>query len=686
MEKNNDIKNKNQCNDLGKHLTDIQAQVRRDWTSFASVPHKIFDNQKAINKNISEFLIHLLEAANESIVLKEMARWEKAAIESNNGNKVFGLIKHLSKQKKEEYCKQLIQIANDGNFNKISEQINLWQISSKDKADICTELARQLPNKDSLIIAKLAEMAWQIDPKPYRLKWLAFRTYDAGKKTKAYAMLAHLSDEVNFTESERNRAEKIKKEGLAYYQKKSREIEESLSSRENVLGGLNARIDQLESKLKLSEIERSKLLKREPDKELTELNSLLFTQLSKVQDELGRYFRRFSNYEKLGTVEKLQNALKIMEEFEQLKNNYEEAKREVENLKEALLKKQDEINENEVKYNGYLEDAMNQMLDEKENSIRLKTELDAAQKTLEEKVNEISEIKEREVKNNIRLEEAQSLLNDEKENCIKLKAELETVHTILDDKINGNNEIKKYFSEELDNVLRQSIAYQAISEYFSTGNSQSILTWKRGYPASPDFIQYLIKLLSVNNYDLILEFGSGYTTLYIAKTLALLNSDVKKIAEAVSFEHHDRYYIKTKKLLNDEGMQERIKLIMAPLHEWQGPDDKLYNYYSCQDTLQQLSENNKDNQLNILVIVDGPPGSSCKNARYPAFPLVMKYFPAANIDFLLDDYQRDDEKEVAQVWTKTCQMAGIPYDKHEMEFEHGCVLLKVRRSRPAICM
>ncbi|MBE6035982.1 MAG: hypothetical protein E7222_14990 [Clostridiales bacterium] len=78
----------------------------------------------------------------------------------------------------------------------------------------------------------------------------------------------------------------------------------------------------------------------------------------------------------------------------------------------------------------------------------------------------------------------------------------------------------------------------------------------------------------------------------------------------------------------------------------------------------------------MLVIVDGPPGATGKNARYPAVPITMKYFSATSIDFILDDYNRNDEKEIAKIWSVSCCMAGISHTKSEIKFEKGGVILE----------
>lgn len=242
-----------------------------------------------------------------------------------------------------------------------------------------------------------------------------------------------------------------------------------------------------------------------------------------------------------------------------------------------------------------------------------------------------------------------------------------------------HNSIKKYFNSEIDNSLRQLASYSGLNAYFESGKLPEVTLWKRGWPASPDFILWLVELIDRNDYDLILEFGSGITTLYTAKALAAREKKdgTEKKASAVTFEHLEQFFLQTRGILSHAGVDGYVNLIHAPLQEYVAPDGAVYQYYSCQESLSLLSQHYKTANSRILVIVDGPPGVTCKNARYPAFPLVMKYFASAHIDFLLDDYIRDDEKEIATMWQNACATAGIEHAIVEKQLEKEALLLRI---------
>ena len=235
---------------------------------------------------------------------------------------------------------------------------------------------------------------------------------------------------------------------------------------------------------------------------------------------------------------------------------------------------------------------------------------------------------------------------------------------------------------EIDNALQQSVAYGGLRDYFASGELPVITPWQRGWPASPDFMLWLVELIEQNDYDLIVEFGSGVTTLYTAKTLAarIHRKSSPKNVRVVSFEHQEEFLQKTRELLVQGRCEEilnSVSVIYAPLQPYTTPDGIMYQYYACEEHLSALSDAYNTPASRILVTVDGPPGATCKNARFPAFPQVMRYFASARIDFLLDDYGREDEKELAGKWLSACETAGLHVSVAERTCEKGAFFMSV---------
>lgn len=232
---------------------------------------------------------------------------------------------------------------------------------------------------------------------------------------------------------------------------------------------------------------------------------------------------------------------------------------------------------------------------------------------------------------------------------------------------------------EVANATKQIEAAIGLQNYFATGELPHINTERHSWPISPDFALYLIELLELNDYDLIIEFGSGISTSIIAKTLAKMavKRSGKPPVDFVSFDHLEKYYQQTLAQLEHAGLAETVQLNLAPLQDWLAPNGNTYPYYACQPTLAALAKKHPAAGLRLLVIVDGPPAATGKHARYPAGPLILQHFAGAHIDLLLDDYIRDDEREVAKLWQADVVAAKLSYTTSERKLEKDACLMAV---------
>ncbi|AYR20685.1 hypothetical protein [Alcaligenes faecalis] len=228
------------------------------------------------------------------------------------------------------------------------------------------------------------------------------------------------------------------------------------------------------------------------------------------------------------------------------------------------------------------------------------------------------------------------------------------------------------------NAVRQLQSFVGMQEYFATGVLPAFNCEAHSWPVSADFALCLMRQLVLKPYDLVIEFGSGMSTVIVAKTLALMaeRGDARQ-TQFVSFEHLDSYYEQTLAHLQQAGLEQAAQLTLAPLKDWQSADGQVYPYYSCQSTLVKLAKQKQVTRKRILVIVDGPPAATGPQARYPAGPLLMEHFPNAQIDFLMDDYIREDEKQIAQHWLADIEARGLAGTSTEYKLEKDACLLTV---------
>lgn len=238
---------------------------------------------------------------------------------------------------------------------------------------------------------------------------------------------------------------------------------------------------------------------------------------------------------------------------------------------------------------------------------------------------------------------------------------------------------------EVANAAKQIQAAVGLQGYFATGDVLNINTERHSWPISPDFALYLIELLETNDYDLLIEFGSGNSTVIMAKAIAKMavRRQGKLPIDLVSFDHLEQYYAQTLSQLKQAGMVEVVQLHLAPLKDYVAVNGDTYSYYDCDETLARLAQHHPAAAgLRLLVIVDGPPAATGRHARYPAGPLVLSHFKGAEIDFLLDDYIRDDEKQVVKLWEDEFAAANLRYTTAERKLEKGACLIAIAAHLP----
>lgn len=245
-------------------------------------------------------------------------------------------------------------------------------------------------------------------------------------------------------------------------------------------------------------------------------------------------------------------------------------------------------------------------------------------------------------------------------------------------------EIATLLRTELLKATRQIEAFIAVEDYLRTGQLPSLSTERHTWPISPDLALFLARVIEDNDYDLIIEFGSGVSTVLIAKALyyKAQHSPSKKTARFVSFEHLETFQQQTLRDLKRKQLDYRVDLQLAPLIRQKFDDDAEYDYYDCKRYLARLSR--QFNGKKILVFVDGPPAATGPHARYPALPVVMACIKPDRMDILLDDYIRQDEKEIVQRWLALLAQQGKNFTSDEIRLEKDAFLIRIEQAREPI--
>lgn len=259
--------------------------------------------------------------------------------------------------------------------------------------------------------------------------------------------------------------------------------------------------------------------------------------------------------------------------------------------------------------------------------------------------------------------------------------------TLLTLKEQTNEEFLTYFEQKIEkleqaqkrdveNSMKQIESCIRLQHYLGT---DIILPDMHNWPISPDFGVFLINLVEQNEYDAVIEFGSGTSTLILAKALERVGRrNGGQPAPLLSFDHLEKYGEKTQKLIKAAGLTEHVRVVVAPLVPWKDESGE-FSYYACEEALRSFKHGLTKAASRLLVILDGPPAATGKYARYPALPKVLDVFSGSeSVQFLLDDYLRKEEQEIAGQWLELLTKQKVRCTRNEINnLEKKACLIEV---------
>lgn len=187
--------------------------------------------------------------------------------------------------------------------------------------------------------------------------------------------------------------------------------------------------------------------------------------------------------------------------------------------------------------------------------------------------------------------------------------------------------------KELKQTFRQLEALQNLNAVLPTSD---VLPATRGWAASPDLLLTLVDLVITERPSLIVECGSGASTLWLALALRRFGIDGRIIA----LDHDPVFSGRTRDFLARHDVLDLAEVRDAPLEGF-SLDGETYSWYA-RTAWEDLAGID-------LLFVDGPPAATGHQARYPALPLLNKSLsPIATI--VLDDLIVPDMREVLPRW------------------------------------
>jgi len=186
----------------------------------------------------------------------------------------------------------------------------------------------------------------------------------------------------------------------------------------------------------------------------------------------------------------------------------------------------------------------------------------------------------------------------------------------------------------------------------------------RGWAASPDVLLRLHAHIRTTRPQVIVEFGSGASTLVIADALKQ-----NKSGKLYSIEHSEQYGAETLANLKAEKLTNWVDLRCADLEPWEGAhlndDPEKPSLWYAQALLNDIEQID-------LIWVDGPPAVTCKYSRFPALPALADRLNS-NAEVWLDDTIRQEEKDICERWS---QDHGLTVKNYTLE--KGLAILSQR--------
>jgi predicted O-methyltransferase YrrM len=193
--------------------------------------------------------------------------------------------------------------------------------------------------------------------------------------------------------------------------------------------------------------------------------------------------------------------------------------------------------------------------------------------------------------------------------------------------------VEKEVKTEIKQTFRQLEALQNLNAVLPASD---VLPATRGWAASPDLLMVLVDLVITERPPLVVECGSGASTLWLALAMRRFEIDGRIIA----LDHDPVFGAKTRDLLARHNVRDLAEVRDAPLESF-SLDGETYSWYArpAWEDLKGID----------LLFVDGPPATTGHQARYPALPLLSGLLsPGATL--VLDDLVVPDMQKVLRLW------------------------------------
>ena len=468
-------------------------------------------------------------------------------------------------------------------------------------------------------------------------------------------------------------------------------------------------IEQLEIQLKQSQQVLATEQKTHQDKA-----SALKTQLQQSQQQHTEFEQQLVDQKKqLDT--KAAELQKMQDQHAQAAKQLEQARKALASEQQTSKQAQDALTAEQQAHAETvksLEDHKLWFRNRKQQAETLEVEKSELKRTLDElqKSQQTSQKSNEQLKKeNQSLQQQLEVLQQEKQQLLQGQQHSETAVTQLEQRMTQMFEQQAGLLQQSVSALGQHVTrsfndqrqhlqtLSSLNTYLETGLQPLLFG---GWAIDADLANYLVRKLELESYDLVIEFGSGTSTQLIARVLGQKTGSTDKVSleydgavssqqvksldlpqRILSFEQDKTHFDNTRALLAKEGLSHLVDLVLAPLVPTPLTGQQVTPaplFYSCEQNIARIAQVFEGRSARILVLVDGP-FSPQKDplVREPALAMLLQHLSAHQLEFLLDDYQREGEQQVAEHWQQLCEQRGLAYKQESLNTEKGALWVTI---------
>ena len=190
-------------------------------------------------------------------------------------------------------------------------------------------------------------------------------------------------------------------------------------------------------------------------------------------------------------------------------------------------------------------------------------------------------------------------------------------------------------SHTVDTVRHSTSEVEALLQIYSEfQNTKLPMPVSGGWAIDAQSLAYLLEYVRDTKPRLIVELGSGTSTIwlgYLCKSIG---------AKLITVDHLSHYLQQTQAAVDRHDLNNWVECRLAPLEDLE-LDEEIYSWYSI-EALADLYRID-------LLLVDGPPARTGREARLPALPVLEAQLSAESA-VILDDAHRSDEENILDKW------------------------------------